>query len=160
MGKAVQTKTEIQSMLDRLTYLASKRILTHGLWFKEDSDFVFKAMGLKKVTKKDGDGKERNVYEYQKDGMRLLHDLYQQEYLKVAEKLMVFYRAVEKMPTEKHKEICELIYVDGYSLNYVATKERLTVQSIYNYRDEIMDVLKRQGVAWILNCDWRENYKE
>ena len=156
MGKANRTKTEIQVMIDRLQWLAGKRILMRGLILKEDSAYVLKAIGAKKFVKKDVDGKEKISCEYNENGERLLHEIFIKEYTNVAQKLTVFYKAVEKLPTEKMKEICELLYVDGYSLNYVAIKERVTVQTMYSYRDEIVSHLKSNGAGFVVTG---EGYK-
>lgn len=160
MAKTAQTKTEIQSALDRLQYLAGKRLLTKELYFKEDAQYIMQAMGITKEEKTDENGNKKTVYLYQDDGVRLLHDIYKKEYMKLAKRLTDFYKAMEHLSCEEDREVCELMYIDGYALTYIAAKMRMTVNSLYPIRDRILKVLVREGVGWAAGEDYSKYMKK
>lgn len=150
MGMKSKTKTEIQIMQERLVYLAGKYQMTKSLYISDASVGIYEALGAKKIKKDDG----KEVLKFDDDSTKFISVTYRDEYVNVAKKLAEFYKALNKLPNEKAKRICELRFVDGYSFREIAKMVDESEQNLFiKYRPIIIDVLINNGCKWCLIYD-------
>ena len=154
MGKKQKTVTEFQSAIKRLEYLAAKKEIMKGYNMADCHDAIARELGLKKRIHTGEDGEEKIKYVYVDDSYRSMSDVYAKEYAAVAKKLNDFYRAINSLSTNRLKDIAERRYIEGESLKDIADVYDVSLPTMYAYRDVIAKVLKENGCAWFLSCDY------
>lgn len=145
--KKERTVTEFQIITERLQYLTAKRFFVNGFQSMEDMDDIFSALGTERREFKDGKVK----YVYKDNSIHTATKTYMEQYKKLAKKLQDFYKAVDKLPDERTKFVCELRYVEGWTFKDIAKKLDVSLPTIYEYNFVIVDVMKDNNCEWAID---------